>query len=67
MHLELEEIFRLREECDLEIDAEVRAELYRKFHGKLDELLKRHGLTMTHGSFLAATKDDYKNWRRNPH
>ena len=67
MHLELEEIFRLREECDMKTDPEVKARLYREFHRKLDEFLKRHGLTMTHGNFLAATKDDYKNWRRNPH
>ena len=36
-------------------------------HGKLEELLKLHGLSMTHATILAATKDDYKNWRRNPH
>ena len=67
MHREMEEIFRLREEYDLEIDLEVKAELNRRFHEMLDEFLRRHRLNMTHGTFLAATRSDYKNWRRNPH
>ena len=67
MHREMEEIFRRREECDLEIDPEVKMELFQKFHEKLDQFLLRHSLKMTHADFLAATREDYKNWRRNPH
>lgn len=67
MHPELEEVFRFREECDLEVDPAIKAELYRKFHSRLEEFLLQHDLTMTHADFLAATRDDYRNWRRNPH
>jgi len=67
MHQEMEELFCLREECDLEIDLDVKAELNLKFHEKPDEFLHRHRLSISHGTFLAATKADYKNWRRNPH
>lgn len=67
MHPALEEVFRLREECDMEVDPDMKAELYRKFHSKLEEFLLRHGLRMTHADFLAATREDYRNWRRNPH
>lgn len=67
MHQEMEDIFRLREECDLEIDPEIKTELYRKFHETLGKFFRKHGLQMTHADFLAATREDYKNWRRNPH
>ena len=67
MHPGLEEIFRLREECDLEVEADMKTELYRQFHLKLGEFLRQHRLTMTHAEFLSATGDDYRNWRRNPH
>ncbi len=67
MHPGMEEIFRLREECDLEIDPAIKVELYRKFHVRLDQFLAEHRLQMTHADFLAATRDDYRHWRRNPH
>ena len=63
----MEAIFRLREESDLEIDPAVKVELFRKFHARLEDFLRRHELQMTHATFLAATREDYKNWRRNPH
>ena len=67
MHREMEDIFRLREEYDLEIDLDVKTGLNWKLHEKLDEFLQRHRLRMSHGTFLRATREDYKNWRRNPH
>ena len=67
MHPEMEELFRFREEYDLEIDLEVKAELNKKLHEKLDEFLERHRMGISHGTFLWATREDYKNWRKNPH
>ena len=62
----LEEIFRLREERDLEIHPDVKAELHEKFHARLEQFLRENNLNMTHAEFLAATREDYRNWRRNP-
>jgi hypothetical protein len=62
----LEEIFRLREERDLEIDPPVKAELHKRFHARLEQFLRENNLKMTHAEFLAATREGYKNWRRNP-
>jgi hypothetical protein len=67
MHPAMEALFRLREECDLEIDPDTKAELYRRFHQTLEAFLKQHGLEMTHADFLAATREGYRNWRHNPH
>ncbi len=67
MHPSLEEVFRLREECDLEVDLELKVELHRALHQRLDLFLSEHNLHMTHADFLAATREDYRNWRRNPH
>jgi len=62
----LEEIFRLREERDLEIEPAVKTALHAKFHARLEQFLKDNNLKMTHAEFLAATREDYRNWRRNP-
>ncbi len=67
MHEALEKIFRLREERDLEIDPAMKAELHRAFYGRLDEFIREYKLNMTRADFLAATREDYRNWRRNPH
>jgi hypothetical protein len=67
MHPGMEALFRLREECDLEIDPDIKTELYSRFHQQLEQFLRQHHLEMTHADFLAATRDDYRNWRRNPH
>ena len=67
VHQALEKIFRLREERDLEIDPGMKAELHRAFQARLDEFIREHNLKMTRADFLAATRDDYRNWRRNPH
>ncbi len=67
MNQELEEIFRLREERDMEIYPEVKEELHGRFHARLREFLRRHRITMTNETFLSAPRADYKNWRRNPH
>ena len=66
VHPTLEEIFRLREERDLEIDPAVKTELHARFHARLEQFLNDNELIMTHAEFLAATREDYKNWRRNP-
>ncbi len=66
MHPALEEIFRLREERDLEIDAATKTELHARFHGRLDKFIIDNKLKMTHVEFLAATREDDRNWRRNP-
>jgi hypothetical protein len=62
----MEEIFRLREERDMEIDPDVKTELHARFHGRLEQFLRDNNLRMTHAEFLAATREAYKNWRRNP-
>ena len=67
MHEALERIFRLREERDLEIDPRMKAELHRAFHARLEEFIREHNLNMTRADFLAATREGYRNWRRNPH
>lgn len=66
MHAALEEIFRLREGRDLEIDPAVKTELHARFHERLEQFLREHNLKMSHAEFLAATREDYRNWRRNP-
>jgi hypothetical protein len=66
VHPALEEIFRLREERDLEIDAATKTELHAKLHARLDQFLNDNELKMTHAELLAATREDYRNWRRNP-
>lgn len=63
----MEALFRLREECDLEIDPDTQAQLYRGFHQSLETFLRQHNLEMTHADFLAATREASRNWRRNPH
>ena len=67
MHEALEKIFQLREERDLEIDPVMKASLHRAFQARLDEFIREYDLKMTRADFLAATRDDYRNWRRNPH
>lgn len=67
VHQALEKIFRLREERDLEIDPGMKAELHRAFCARLEEFIREHNLNMTRADFLAATREDYKHWRRNPH
>jgi len=67
VHHELEKIFRLREERDLEIDPGMKAELHRAFHARLEEFIREYNLNMTRADFLAATREVYRNWRRNPH
>jgi hypothetical protein len=67
MHPALEEIFRFREECDLEVDPEVKEELIQRFRTRLDSFLRQHQIVMTRADFLAATREAYKHWRRNPH
>jgi hypothetical protein len=67
VHAALEEIFRLREERDLEIEPAVKTELHASFHERLEQFLQEHNLKMSHAEFLAATREDYRNWRRNPH
>jgi hypothetical protein len=66
VHPVLEEIFRLREERDSEIDPAMKTELHAKFHARLEQFLRDHNLKMTHAEFLAATREDYRNWRRDP-
>ena len=66
MHPALEEIFRLREERDMEIDPAVKTELHAMFRARLEQFLRGHNLKMTQAEFLAATREDYRNWRRNP-
>jgi hypothetical protein len=66
VHPALEAIFRLREERDMEIDPVVKTGLHAKFHQRLEEFLNDNNLKMTHAEFLAATREDYKHWRRNP-
>jgi hypothetical protein len=45
----------------------MKAELHRAFCARLEEFIRGHNLNMTRADFLAATRDDYRNWRRNPH
>jgi hypothetical protein len=56
----------MREERDLEIDPVVKTELHMKFRERLAEFLNDNNLKMTQAEFLAATREDYRNWRRNP-
>jgi hypothetical protein len=60
------EMFRLREERDLAIDPIVKTELHAIFHGRLEQFLNDNNLKMTHAEFLAATRENDQNWRRNP-
>jgi hypothetical protein len=66
VHPVLEELFRLREERDVEIDPAVKTELQARLHARLEAFLCENNLKMTHAEFLAATREDYRNWRRNP-
>lgn len=52
---------------DLEVEPEMKTQLFETFHSKLEDFLREHQLRMTHAEFLAATREDYRNWRRNPH
>jgi hypothetical protein len=67
MHSALERIFQLREERDMEVDPAIKAELHRAFYAHLEEFIREQDLKMTRADFLAATREDYRNWRRNPH
>jgi hypothetical protein len=66
VHAALEEIFRLREKRDMEIDPVVKTELHARFHARLEQFLNDNNLKMTHAEFLAASRKSYRNWRRNP-
>ena len=45
----------------------MKAELHRALYARLEDFIRENKLEMTRADFLAATREDYRNWRRNPH
>lgn len=67
MNPRFEQLFRLWEERDMEVDPEMRKQLQRKLHEEIELFLRENGLLMPHDTFFHTVRDDYKNWRRNKH
>jgi len=67
MYPGLERLFRLREERDMETDADLKVELHRRFVAQVKQLVSDHRLPLTTREFIDATADAYHHWRRNPH
>ncbi|MBI2946795.1 MAG: hypothetical protein HYY23_04055 [Verrucomicrobia bacterium] len=67
MDSRLERLFRLREERDMETDADVKAELHRNFLSQVKRFLVENNLPFTPHEFIHATAEAYHQWRRNPH
>jgi hypothetical protein len=67
MDAQLEHVFRLWEEYDLEVDADLKAELRERFHSETEAFLQGRKLPITRWDFFHAVRDDYKNWKRNKH
>ena len=63
----LEELFRLCEEYDLEVEKALKTELSKRFRSEVNRFLKENRPPMTEWDFIHATADGYKHWRRNKH
>lgn len=63
----LERLFRLREERDMETDADLKVELHRRFLAQVNEFVLGNRVPLTAREFIDATREAYHHWRRNPH
>ncbi len=63
----LERLFQLREEFQMEVEKDLKAQLLKGLMKEVKPFLVQHNLRMTEWDFLHATSDAYKNWRRNKH
>ena len=63
----LERLFRLREERDMETDAELKIQLHTDFLSEVRRFVAEKQLPIDAWEFIHATSEAYHHWKRNPH
>ena len=67
MDPELERLFRLREDRDMEPDAELKKQLHKNFLSEVKRFISEKRLSVEVGDFVHAMSPSHHQWKRNPH